>query len=131
MDGKRFSCNIEHEGYDATAGEDVKSTWFEISVVGNVNFRSNIIIDRFPLFLGPPVPKEGEVYTESHVELKSGEEGQLLVPFHSNPHPTNLSWVITDVGTLDENMKTIGRFHHEGWNTTVCTCTFYKMCLTP
>ena len=37
MDAKRFSCNIEHEGYDATAGEDVKSTWFEIKVVGNVN----------------------------------------------------------------------------------------------
>ena len=65
------------------------------------------------------MPKEGEVYTESHVELKSGEEAHLLVPFHSNPHPTNLSWVITDVGTLDENMKTIGRFHHEGWNKTV------------
>ena len=37
MDAKRFSCNIEHEGYDATAGEDVKSTWFEIKVVGNIN----------------------------------------------------------------------------------------------
>ena len=82
------------------------------------------------MFLGPPVPKEGEVYTESHVELKSGEEAHLLVPFHSNPHPTNLSWVITDVGTLDENMKTIGRFHHEGWNRTVCICTLLTMFVT-
>lgn len=106
MDAKRFSCNIEHEGYDATDGEDVKSTWFEIKVVG------------------PPVPKEGEVSTESEVELKSGEEARLLVPFHSNPYPTNLSWVITDVGTLDENMRNIGRFHHEGWNKT--NGTFYN-----
>ena len=71
------------------------------------------------LHLGPPVPKEDEVHTESEAELRSGEEARLLVPFHSNPHPTNLSWVITDVGTLDENMRTIGRFHHEGWNKTV------------
>jgi len=105
MDAKRFSCNIEHEGYDATDGEDVKSTWFEIKVVG------------------PPVPKEDEVYTESEVELKSGEEARLLVPFHSNPHPTNLSWVITDVGTLDESIRNIGRFYHEGWNQT--NGTFY------
>ena len=41
MDGKRFSCNIEHDGYDATAGEDVKSTWFEISVVGRGPFLSD------------------------------------------------------------------------------------------
>ena len=75
----------------------------------------------YPKFLGPPVPKEGEVSTESEVELRSGEEARLLVPFHSNPYPTNLSWVITDVGTLDENMRNIGRFHHEGWNKTVCT----------
>ena len=66
------------------------------------------------------MPKEDEVYTESEVELKSGEEARLLVPFHSNPHPTNLSWVITDVGTLDESDRNIGRFHHEGWNKTVC-----------
>ena len=71
------------------------------------------------------MPKEDEVYTESEVELKSGEEARLLVPFHSNPHPTNLSWVITDVGTLDESIKNIGRFHHEGWNKTVCILYFH------
>ena len=61
MDGKRFSCNIEHEGYDATAGEDVKSTWFEIRVVGNVNLSisCNIIIDRFPLVSRTPCAKRG------------------------------------------------------------------------
>ena len=53
MDAKRFSCNIEHEGYDATAGEDVKSTWFEIKVVGNVNLNIPLQLDHLPYFKDP------------------------------------------------------------------------------
>ena len=52
------------------------------------------------------------------VAILVGSEGLLLVPFHSNPGPLNISWYISGVGHLEEN-STAGRFTAEGWEEFV------------
>jgi hypothetical protein len=67
-------------------------------------------------------PAEPEVNPEgSFVE---GEEGVVIIYFHSNPAPTGLSWVLEDMAgnltSTETNMTmTVGRYTSEGWKPTV------------
>jgi hypothetical protein len=67
-------------------------------------------------------PAEPEVNPEgSFVE---GEEGVVVIYFHSNPAPIRLSWVMQDMDvnlTSTETNMTIaaGRYTSEGWKPTV------------
>ena len=52
----------------------------------------------------------------------AGQEGVILVPFHSNPPPTNITWYLTD---LDEPLylnQTVGKYTSEGWMEYVGLC---------
>ena len=52
---------------------------------------------------GPPAPHNSSIPTISDEELRSGKDGIVLVPFHSNPPPLDMSWYIMDVGNLSIN----------------------------
>ena len=52
---------------------------------------------------GPPAPHNSSIPTISDEELKSGKDGIVLVPFHSNPPPRDMSWYIMEVGNISMN----------------------------
>lgn len=108
MDGQYLRCRTNHTAYNSTHEEEDKS----ISV--------NIIVQ------APPVPNNTVVDAVADEELVAGQEGVILVPFHSNPPPTNITWYLTD---LDEPLylnQTLGKYTSEGWmeyNRTVTRTT--------
>jgi len=96
MDGKTVYCRTEHIAYDQTISEENRAKHFMITIQG------------------PPVPSNDEVETITFDQPHSGSEGVLLVPFHSNPVPKNISWEISGEGRIGKN-GTSGRFTSEGW----------------
>jgi len=96
MDGMSISCNTTHVAYDADIRPENRGRAFEVTVKG------------------PPAPVNESVLTISDEELRSGKDGLLLVPFHSNPAPLDLSWYIMEVGNLSMN-GTRDRFSSLGW----------------
>ena len=63
----------------------------------------------------PPVPDRDVIQTLAEQELKSGQEGLLMVPFHSNPEPRNLTWYLHDLKYplgLNESNE---RYTSRGW----------------
>ena len=65
------------------------------------------------------------VYTEDE-KLVAGKEGVILVPFHSNPQPENITWYMSDtdqgVWGNNYNNNTYGRYTAEGFEEYVSYC---------
>ena len=63
----------------------------------------------------PPVPDRDVIQTLAEQELKSGQEGLLMVPFHSNPEPRNLTWYLHDLKYPLGLNETNERYTSRGW----------------
>ena len=63
----------------------------------------------------PPVPNNTVVDTVADEELVAGQEGVILVPFHSNPPPNNITWYLTDLDQPLYLNQTYGKYTSEGW----------------
>ena len=83
----------------------------------------SFLIDQFTP--AAPVPNNtivDAVYTEDE-KLVAGKEGVILVPFHSNPNPENITWYMsdTDQGVWGNNINNnaYGRYTAEGFEEYV------------
>ena len=65
------------------------------------------------------MPSSEEIETIAEEELKSGKEGLLMVPFHANPEPTNLTWYLADLKYPLGLNETSDRFTSRGWQSYV------------
>ena len=82
-------------------------------------------VSRLTVLTAPPVPSREAVDTISEGELKSGKEGLLMVPFHANPEPENMTWYLDDLKYplgLNESSE---RYTSRGWmryvsNVLIC-----------
>ena len=63
----------------------------------------------------PPVANTTIGETIAEEELVAGNEGVVLVPFHSNPAPTNITWYLSDLEEPLGFNETIGQYTNEGW----------------
>merc|ERR1711997_910716 len=63
----------------------------------------------------PPVPNADVIETMSEEELKSGKEGLLMVPFHANPEPSNLTWYLDGLDYPLGMNETRDRFSSRGF----------------
>jgi len=97
MDGRYLRCRTNHTAYNSTHQEEDKS------------YSINMIVQ------APPVPNNTVIETVSDGELVTGQEGMILIPFHSNPHPTNITWYLTDIDWPLSGNQTIGKYTSEGW----------------
>ena len=78
--------------------------------------------------LAPPVPNAEVIETLSEEELKSGKEGLLMVPFHANPDPLNLTWYLDGLTNPLGMNETRDRFSSRGWIQYVSKTTFHEHC---
>ena len=67
----------------------------------------------------PPVPNNTVVETQADEDLVAGQEGVILVPFHSNPEPENMTWYLSDLSEPLYLNQTIGKYTSEGWTRYV------------
>ena len=65
--------------------------------------------------VGPPVTNSSVVTTIAAGDLVAGKAGVILVPFHSNPGPTDITWFLTGVEEPLTFNQTQGRYTNEGW----------------
>jgi len=97
MDGRRFYCVVNHTAYNTSHSLEERSASFLIRVKA------------------PPVPNGDVIETLAEEELKSGKEGLLMVPFHANPEPMNLTWYMHDLSYPLGLNDTNDRYTSRGW----------------
>ena len=61
------------------------------------------------------MPNPDVIETLAEEELKSGKEGLLMVPFHANPEPRNLTWYLDDLQYPLGLNETSDRYTSRGW----------------
>ena len=61
------------------------------------------------------MPSADVIETLAEEELKSGKEGLLMVPFHANPEPSNLTWYLDGLDYPLGINETRDRFSSRGW----------------
>ena len=61
------------------------------------------------------MPNGDVIETLAEEELKSGKEGLLMVPFHANPEPMNLTWYMHDLSYPLGLNDTNDRYTSRGW----------------
>ena len=61
------------------------------------------------------MPSADVIETLAEEELKSGKEGLLMVPFHANPEPRNLTWYLDDLQYPLGLNETSDRYTSRGW----------------
>jgi len=97
MDGRRFYCVVNQTAYNTSHSLEDRSASFLMRV------------------LAPPVPSTDVIETLAEEELKSGKEGLLMVPFHANPEPMNLTWYLDGLTNPLGMNETRDRFSSRGW----------------
>ena len=61
------------------------------------------------------MPSADVIETLAEEELKSGKEGLLMVPFHANPEPLNLTWYLDGLDSPLGMNETRDRFSSRGF----------------
>jgi len=97
MDGRRFYCVVNQTAYNTSHSLEERSASFLIRV------------------LAPPVPRADVIETLAEEELKSGKEGLLMVPFHANPAPLNLTWYLDGLNSPLGMNETRDRYSSRGF----------------